>query len=45
MRDPAANGVAEWSSRSSAMADLAYVLLLLGGFAVLLLTLRGLERL
>ena len=27
------------------MADLAYALLLVGGFAVLVLTLRGLERL
>lgn len=28
-----------------AMADIAYVLLLIGGFLVLALTLRGLERL
>jgi len=27
------------------MADLAYVLLLIGGFALLVLTLRGLQRL
>jgi hypothetical protein len=31
--------------RSREMADLAQVLLLIGGFAVLVMTLRGLQRL
>jgi hypothetical protein len=31
--------------RSRVMADLAYVLLVIGGFAVLVLTVRGLQRL
>jgi hypothetical protein len=31
--------------RTWAMADLAYALLLIGGFAVLVLALRGLQRL
>jgi hypothetical protein len=31
--------------RRHVMADLAYVLLVIGGFAVLALTLRGLQRL
>jgi hypothetical protein len=31
--------------RRTEMADMAYVLLLLGGFALLALTLRGLQRL
>lgn len=31
--------------RRTVMADLAYVLLLIGGFALLLLTMRGLQRL
>lgn len=37
------NGRWEWEV--VAMADIAYVLLLVGGFLVLALTLRGLERL
>lgn len=37
------NGWWEWEVR--AVADIAYVLLLVGGFLVLALTLRGLERL
>jgi hypothetical protein len=39
----AASGVG--ALRRFVMADLAYALLLIGGFAVLLLTLRGLQRL
>jgi hypothetical protein len=31
--------------RKTEMADLAYALLLIGGFAVLVLVLRGLQRL
>jgi hypothetical protein len=31
--------------RRTGMADLAYALLLIGGFALLLLTMRGLQRL
>ena len=31
--------------RRTGMADLAYVLLLIGGFALLLMTMRGLQRL
>jgi hypothetical protein len=31
--------------RRPVMADLAYVLLVIGGFAVLVLTMRGLQRL
>lgn len=33
------------AGRRSVMADLAYALVLVGAFAVLLLTLRGLQRL
>ena len=54
MRDGRSRPIASWASRRprrsrpeerTEMADLAYALLLIAGFAVLALTLRGLQRL
>ena len=42
MRSPRPTGP---RSRRTSMADLAYALVLSGGFALLLLTMRGLQRL
>ncbi|MGM1060273.1 hypothetical protein [Saccharothrix sp. Mg75] len=44
-RGPANGGPPEASGRSTPMADLAYASLLIGVFALLALTVRGLERL
>jgi hypothetical protein len=42
LRPPRPNGPRQ---RRTSMADLAYALLLIGGFALLLLMVRGLQRL